>query len=167
MNHKMYLVHEDHYLRHLEDKIKMYQLFRQLVQTIRAVPSNRGTRLLTEVTNRMESIADRNFNSWNIPREYMVTGNPNWLRQKMACELVSPDAAGLHLRHCDCLYCDDPCCCDAPDTENEDDAEKPVVSCGDAEKSPHEIDLNLEAALEALVTVLGSLLHDSKEDPQK
>ena len=26
MNHKMHLVHEDHYLRHLEDKIKMYQL---------------------------------------------------------------------------------------------------------------------------------------------
>ena len=112
MNHKMYLVHEDHYLKHLEDKIKMYRLLRQLVQTIRTVPVNRGTRLLTEVTCRLEALADNQFKSWNIPNEYMVTGNPDWLRKKMALELVSPDAAGIHLRHCDCPYCDEPCCCD-------------------------------------------------------
>lgn len=157
MNHKMYLVHEDHYLKHLEDKIKMYRLLRQLVQTIRTVPINRGTRLLTDVTNRLESIADRHFESWNIPNEYMVTGNPDWLRQKMAYELVTPEGAGIHLRHCDCPYCDEGCCCEELDKE-----EKPVVSTGDTEDAPQDTDLDLDVALKVLTTVLSGLLGDAK-----
>lgn len=108
MNHKMYLVHEEDYLKQLEDKVKMYQLVRQLVQTIHTVPVNRGTRLLTEVTDRLESVADRCFESWNIPSQYMATGDPAWLRRKMAYELISPEGAGICLPPCEPEKADKP-----------------------------------------------------------
>ena len=139
MNHKMYLVHEEDYLKQLEDKVKMYQLVRQLVQTIHTVPVNRGTRLLTEVTDRLESVADRCFESWNIPSQYMVTGDPAWLRRKMAYELTSPEGAGI------CL----------PPCEPEEDDNTNV-----ADGAPQQLDPDQAAALEAFADAFIKFLSD-------
>jgi len=104
MNNKVYLIHEDDYIKHIEEKAVLYSMLKQIACRVTKLPSNRGNKKLSATTARAEAIADKMFRSWGIPASYLYTGDSDMLAVLMENELIEPEDAGY-------FFCDDECCC--------------------------------------------------------
>ena len=110
----LFLIHEDTYIDHINEKIRLYSMVRQLASMVKALPSNRGSAALTRLATTLDKESEEMFKSWGIPGSYLLFGNPEDLTGVMLDELLPPEAAGYV--HCggDCKECcrnEDACPC--------------------------------------------------------
>ena len=118
MNYEaLYLIHEDTYLNHINEKIQLYAMVRQLAYMVKHLPSNRGNSELSHMAELFEKKSTDMFNSWNIPESYLISSDEDDLAYLMHNELTLPEAAGFVYCGGDC----DECLCGEEDDEIEDE----------------------------------------------
>ena len=120
MNNEMYLIHGEDYIKHIDEKVLLYAMVKQLCHRVAKLPSNRGNKSLSDLAKSYNVLAEKKFRSWGIPMSYVCTGDPKKLAMLMENELIDPEDAGY-------IACDGGCCCcgcefDCNDEDyNEDD----------------------------------------------
>lgn len=126
MNYEnLFLIHEDTYIDHINEKIQLYSMVKQLTNMVKTLPSNRGSAELTRLAATFDKKSDEMFKSWNIPASYLIFGDEDDLTGIMLDELLSPEAAGFVFCEGDCEECCRneeacPCCAESnPDNEND------------------------------------------------
>ena len=115
MSNEMYLIRGDDYLSHIEDKVHLYSMLKQLNHQIARLPSNRGCKELSMLAAQYDAIAEEMFRSWGIPKSYLVFRNDDALAELMENELIDPEDAGF-------VACVCPCCEEAAIEEEIDDS---------------------------------------------
>lgn len=118
MNNKLYLISEEDYIKHIEEKAALYAMLKQVACRVLKLPANRGSKNLSTLTRKAEVTADTMFHSWGIPVSYLYTGDSNKLAFLMENELIAPEDAGY--------FCEDsPCCgkCECCSCRSEEDEE--------------------------------------------
>ena len=103
MENKMYLIHEEDYIKHIREKSILYAMLNDLTHRVSNMPSNRGNKVLTLQAERFMLCADTMFRSWGIPMSYLCTGDSKKLATLMENELIAPEDAGYYA-------CDGGCC---------------------------------------------------------
>ena len=115
MNNKMYLIQDDDYLKHIDDKVFLYLMVKQLSRKVSKLSSNRGSKALSHLSDSCNALAERMFRTWGIPKSYLYSSDPNELALLMSNELIEPEEAGYVAY--DGNY---PCCkCCCPETEDD------------------------------------------------
>ena len=104
MSNKMYLIHKDDYIKHIEEKAILYSMMKQIACKVAKLPSNRGNKKLTALAKKSEAVADSMFRSWGIPTSYLYSGDSDKLALLMENELIEPEDAGY-------FACNGECCC--------------------------------------------------------
>ena len=99
-----YLIHEDDYIRHINEKVMLYSFVKQLTHHIGKMKPIRGNESLIKMAKCYDTAAENLFNSWGIPKSYLVFDNKEDLAELMENELIEPEEAGY-------FFCDDECCC--------------------------------------------------------
>ena len=126
MNNEMYLIHGEDYLAHVNDKIRLYAMMKQLNHMIGKLPVNDCTKEIIKLSDRFDGLTEEMYRGWGIPKSYLVFGKMEDLSELMENELIAPEDAGYE--PCDCCGdCEDCCCCcddeDAKDDEYEENVE--------------------------------------------
>ena len=146
----LYLIHEDTYLYHINEKVQMYSMLKQLIHRVKNLPSNRGSKDLTRMAAFFERHSEEMFKEWNIPGSYLILGDEADLEHLMNEELACPEDVGYVFceENCDeCCPCGEccPCCEDDEDIALEPD--KDEADEADAEN------------MGEMFAVLGEVLH--------
>lgn len=153
MNNNMYLIHEEDYIRHIDEKARLYSFVKQLAHIAKGLKPGRGNDELIKMAGHFGDAADELFDSWGIPKSYLVHGRKEALADLMENELIAPEDAGYfpcdagdcpcedngcpydHDCPCDdcsyddCYSCEDDCpcdfayCCEADDLESDVDGD--------------------------------------------
>lgn len=90
----VYLIHQDDYIRHIDDKVTLYAMLHQLESAVAKLPDCWET---ADVRSMMETFASEIqelWDGWNIPARYLVTGDEDDLSELMEDELMEPEDAG-------------------------------------------------------------------------
>ena len=124
MNNELYLIHREDYISHIDDKVRLYSMLKQINHMIARLPNNRGNKELSNIAACFDKISEEMFRSWGIPKTYLVFGCEADLSDLMENELIAPEDAGYieadqYYDDCCCGDCDC-CCCDDEDAEDED-----------------------------------------------
>ena len=122
MSNEMYLIHGEDYLGHINDKVHLYSMLKQLNHMIARLPNNRGSKELSMLAAQYDEIAEELFRSWGIPKTYLVFRNNEDLAELRENELIAPEDAGFMDCACDCSCCEeeaDTGNCDATDEDDE------------------------------------------------
>lgn len=91
MDNKLYFIHEDNYLNHIDHQLEMYDLLLEAVRTLRKdLEAGETARALRDLC-AYEQEAHTLFEGWNIPDEYAESGDPDDLAQLMEEELLPAD----------------------------------------------------------------------------
>jgi len=153
---EMYLIHEDDYLSHINDKVRLYSMLRQLTYMI----GKGGGKDLTTLAGRFQKVNEELFRSWGIPASYLVTGDEDDLADLMDAELSAPEDAGYVRCDGDCCPCDgDELCCEyAERVEREFAAGK---DSAEADTEDADAGDDMTELLDALAEAARSLLGDS------
>lgn len=114
MNNEMYLIHSEDYISHINDKVKLYSMMKQLTHMIGKLPIKNSTDELIKLYTRYDELAEEMFRSWGIPKSYLIFGKMEDLSELMENELISPEDAGYV--PCECCSC----CGDEANIEDED-----------------------------------------------
>ena len=114
MNNEMYLIHGEDYLAHVNDKIRLYAMMKQLNHMIGKLPVNDCTKEIIKLSDRFDGLTEEMYRDWGIPKSYLVFGKMEDLSELMENELISPEDAGYV--PCECCSC----CGDEANIEGED-----------------------------------------------
>ena len=120
MSNKMYLIHEDDYIKHIREKTILYAMLNDLTHRVAKMPSNRGNKVLSLQAERFNLCADSMFRSWGIPMSYVYSGDPNKLSVLMENELIEPEEAGYFACNGECCCADCAFCCQTEDYDEEE-----------------------------------------------
>ena len=150
-NENLYLIHEETYVAHINEKVQLYSMLKQLAHMVKHLPANRGSKDLTKLAAVMEKRSDEMYKSWNIPGSYLLFGDEADLTYLMNEELCPPEMAGYVICNGDCDECC-PCGEDCPCCEiGEEDAEiDELDKSGDDEN---------ESDIGELFAMLGEVMH--------
>ena len=140
MSNELYLIHREDYVGHIDDKVRLYSMLKQINHMISRLPSNRGNKELTDMAVCFDIISEEMFRSWGIPKSYLVFGNEAALSKLMENELIAPEDAGY--------------VCDDEDDEDECDG---CECCAD--EGEEEVDTFAED-----MATLASVLHNNFGD---
>ena len=91
---KVFMIHLDDYIRHIDEKLELYAMLRQLEEAIGKLPECKST---AEARQCMAAFAPKLkelWESWNIPQRYFVSGELDDLCDVMDDELMEPEDAG-------------------------------------------------------------------------
>ena len=94
MNNELYLIHREDYIRHIDDKVRLYSMLKQINHMIARLPNNRGNKELSNIAACFDKISEEMFRSWGIPKTYLVFGCKADLSDLMENELIAPEDAG-------------------------------------------------------------------------
>lgn len=119
MNDKMYLIHEEDYIKHIDEKVLLYSFVKQLTHHIAKMKSARENENLIKIAKYYDTAAENLFSFWGIPKSYLVFDKKEDLSELMENELIEPEEAGFY-------PCDSGCagncpCCEAEDDEADED----------------------------------------------
>lgn len=91
MDNKLYFIHEDDYLNHIDHQLEMYDLLLEAVRTLRKdLEAGETARALRDLC-AYEQEGHTLFEGWDIPDEYAESGDPDDLAQLMEEELLPAD----------------------------------------------------------------------------
>ena len=133
MNNEHYLIHKDDYIRHIDEKLMLYSFVQQLAHHIGKLKPTHANESIMKMAGVYAASAGKLFDSWGIPKSYLVFGNEDALAELMENELIAPEDAGYYPIDDDegdgCGFeslCGDCCnCCADDETDDfEDDTEK-------------------------------------------
>ena len=91
MNDKLYLIHENDYLDHIDNQLDMYDLLTELVRSVRSDLEAGETARAMRTLCAYENQAHEMYEDWCIPDEYAESGDPDDLAQMMEDELLPAD----------------------------------------------------------------------------
>lgn len=114
MNNKVYLIHEEDYIKHIDEKVLLYSFIKQLAHCIVRMKTTGADDDFIKMAESYGATAENLFNSWGIPKSYVKLDNKDDLVPLMENELITPEEAGYY-------PCDDDCSCDCC-CKDEDDA---------------------------------------------
>ena len=141
MNNELYLIHREDYISHIDDKVRLYSMLKQINHMIARLPNNRGNKELSNIAACFDKISEEMFRSWGIPKSYLVFGHEAALSKLMENELIAPEDAGY--------------VCDDEDDEDECDG---CECCAD--EGEEEVDTFAED-MATLASVLHNIFGDS------
>ena len=118
---KEYLIHEDDYIRHINEKVMLYSFVKQLTHHIGKMKPIRGNESLIKMAKCYDTAAENLFNSWGIPKSYLVFDNKEDLAELMENELIEPEEAGYFFCDDECCCGNCECCCESEDYDDEDE----------------------------------------------
>ncbi len=140
-NDEMVLIHENTYLSHVNDKVRLYAMLKQLIHQIRYFDRDKDYMALMGTACRIDRVCEEMFDTWEIPKSYVTTGDERDLIDLMDSELLDPEEAGYVLCDEDCDCCcpcgDDERCCEYAERieqENSDSAEEPGEDTNEVEE---------------------------------
>ena len=122
MNNNVYLIHEEDYIRHIDEKVMLYSFVKQLTHHIGRMKPTRANESIMKMAGTYAGIAENLFNSWGIPKSYLVFDDKEALAELMENELIAPEDAGYYPcddDECDCFPCGC-CCCETGDDDGEE-----------------------------------------------
>ena len=120
MNDKMYLIHEEDYIKHIDEKVLLYSFVKQLTHHIAKMKSARENENLIKMAKYYDTAAENLFSFWGIPKSYLVFDKKEDLSELMENELITPEEAGYYPCDDDCP-CD--CCCKDEDDASDENAD--------------------------------------------
>lgn len=116
MNNKVYLIHEEDYIKHIDEKVLLYSFVKQLAHCIGRMKTMGADDDFIKMAECYGATAENLFNSWGIPKSYVTLDNKDDLATLMENELIAPEDAGYY-------PCDDDCpcnCCKDEDDESDE-----------------------------------------------
>lgn len=111
-NKKMYLIHEDDYIRHIDEKLELYAMLRQMASAVKKLPEMKSTRDAKQTADIFSTKAMMLYEGWDIPDRYLITADTDDLRELMENELCEPEDAGFIPDDGDCPCCGGERCCE-------------------------------------------------------
>lgn len=115
---KKYIITEGTYMQHIAEKVALYYMVKRLALHARKQGVNSGNGYLSYVADEVESNAQTLFDSWGIPRTFLMTLEPEDIHELMKKELTEVNAENA-CSHCSANgYADPPCfekCLDGED----------------------------------------------------
>ena len=122
MNNKVYLIHEEDYIKHIDEKVLLYSFVKQLAHCIVRMKTTGADDDFIKMAECYEATAENLFNSWGIPKSYITLDNKDDLVPLMENELIKPEEAGYYPCDDDC-----PCYCCCKDEDDESDGNDDLV----------------------------------------
>ena len=104
MENKLYLIHEEDYVKHIDEGMVFYTMLKEITHGVSKLPSELGNKALIDLAARADRLAEKIYRTWGIPASYVYTFNHANLAFLMENELIAPEDAGY-------CTCDDSCCC--------------------------------------------------------
>ena len=95
METKIFFIHGDTYLDHIDDKLDMYGLLVELARSVRKNLEDGETAQAMRTLCSYENKANEMYEEWRIPDEYAESGDPDDLAQLMEDELLPADDEGV------------------------------------------------------------------------
>ena len=153
MENKLYLIHEEDYVKHIDEGMVFYTMLKEITHGVSKLPSERGTKALIDLAARADRLAEKIYRTWGIPASYVYTFNHANLAFLMENELIAPEDAGYWT--CDdicCCQCG--CCCDLyDDDEDYDDY--------DEDEDETDVDDNFAELMAELSSIVQSIFGDN------
>lgn len=122
MNNKAYLIHEEDYIKHIDEKVLLYSFVKQLAHCIVRMKTTGADDDFIKMAESYGATAENLFNSWGIPKSYVTLDNKDDLAPLMENELIAPEEAGYYPCGDDC-----PCDCCRKDEDDESDENDDLV----------------------------------------
>ena len=116
MNNKVYLIHEEDYIKHIDEKVLLYSFVKQLAHCIVRMKTTGADDDFIKMAESYGATAENLFNSWGIPKSYITLDNKDDLVPLMENELITPEEAGYYPCDDDCPR---DCCCKEEDDESD------------------------------------------------
>ena len=104
MENKLYLIHEEDYVKHIDEGMVLYTMLKEITHRVSKLPTVPGNKALVDLAARAGRLAEMIYRTWGIPASYAYTFNRANLAFLMENELIAPEDAGYYA-------CDDTCCC--------------------------------------------------------
>lgn len=111
-NEKMFLIHEDDYIRHIDEKLELYAMLRQAASAVKKLPDSKANKEAKRIAGIYSDRALAMYDGWGIPDRYLITADMDDLCELMENELIEPEEAGYYPDDGDCPCCDGERCCD-------------------------------------------------------
>ncbi len=96
MNNKVYLIHEEDYIKHIDEKVMLYSFVKQLAHCIGRMKTTGADDDFIKMAECYGATAENLFNSWGIPKSYVTLDNKDDLAPLMENELIAPEDAGYY-----------------------------------------------------------------------
>ena len=99
MNFELYLIDKTDYMKHINDKLRLYMMVKQLTHVVMNSPVARCNAHILELAKSYDDLSEELFLSWGIPKSYLVTGDEEEIRNLLESELMPPDDMGYDIGH--------------------------------------------------------------------
>ena len=160
MENKLYLIHEEDYVKHIDEGMVLYTMLKEITHGVSKLPSERGNKALIDLAARADGLAEKIYRTWGIPASYVYTFNRANLAFLMENELIAPEDAGYYA--CDdtcCCQCG--CCCDNCDLYGDDEDDDEDYDDYDDDEDETEVDDNFAELMVGLSSIAQSIFGDN------
>ena len=122
MNNNVYLIHEEDYIKHIDDKVELFMMLQGLANLVSKLPPDEKNIPAIALAKHHRNESETMFKTWGIPRSYMIFGSEADLDDLMENELIAPEDAGYYAYddECDCFPCFCGGCPECEDDYDED-----------------------------------------------
>ena len=156
MENKLYLIHEEDYVKHIDEGMVLYTMLKEITHGVSKLPSELGNKALIDLAARADRLAEKIYRTWGIPASYVYTFNHANLAFLMENELIAPEDAGYYA--CDdtcCCQCG--CCCDNCDLYDDDEDYDDY----DEDEDATDVDDNFAELMAELSSIVQSIFGDN------
>ena len=169
MENKLYLIHEEDYVKHIDEGMVLYTVLKEITHRVSKLPAEHGNKELAglvDLSARADRLAEMIYRTWGIPASYAYTFNRANLAFLMENELIAPEDAGYYA--CDdtcCCQCG--CCCDNCDLYDDDedydgeDYDDEDYDDYDEDEDETEVDDNFAELMAGLSSIAQSIFGDN------
>ncbi len=117
MDTKLYLIHGDDYIGHINGQINMYDLLLTLVRDARELLLDGEQAALLRTLAKFEHRANEEYRRWRISDAYLLSRDPEDLGELMSAELLEADedegcSVSERMLHPCCMECGAAPACD-------------------------------------------------------
>ena len=164
MENKLYLIHEEDYVKHMDEGMVLYTVLKEITHRVSKLPADHGNKALAgliDLSARADRLAEMIYRTWGIPASYAYTFNRANLAFLMENELIAPEDAGYYA--CDdtcCCQCG--CCCDNCDLyDDEEDYDGEDYDDEDDDEDETDVDDNFAEMMAGLSSIAQSIFGDN------
>ena len=153
MENKVYLIHEEDYVKHIDEGMVLYTMLKEITHGVSKLPSEHGNKALIDLAARADRLAEKIYRTWGIPASYVYTFNHANLAFLMENELIALEDAGY-------CTCDDSCCCQCGcccDLYNDDEDYDDY----DEDEDETDVDDNFAELMAELSSIVQSIFGDN------
>ena len=159
MENKVYLIHEEDYVKHIRDKDRLFWLLKRMIKQVIDLQPNRDNKELFMSAIQIGCDIDREYVSWGIPMGFMGTADE--LQKLMENELIAPEDAGYYACNDTCC-CQCGCCCDNCDLcDDDEDYDGEDYDDYDEDEDETDVDDNFAELMAGLSSIAQSIFGDN------